>query len=110
MKPLPKAKTSVHFAKILDAPLLASPEKRNRSNMTAKHPILTINEIEKRFDAEWILLADPIADKSLEVRSGRVLFHGKDRDEVYREAIRLKPRRFAMLYTGRLPKGTAIVL
>ena len=33
-----------------------------------------------------------------------------DRDEVYREAVRLRPKRFAMLYTGTLPKDTAVVL
>jgi len=46
----------------------------------------------------------------LEVQSGKVLSHSKDRDEVYREAVRLRPKRFAMLYTGTLPRDTAIVL
>ena len=46
----------------------------------------------------------------LDVRSGKVLFHDKNRDEVYRRAVRLRPKNFAMLYTGKLPKDAAIVL
>lgn len=71
---------------------------------------LTLSQIEDHFDSEWILVGDPETDDALEVRSGVVLWHSKDRDEVYRKAVELRPRRFAMLYTGRMPKDTAIVL
>jgi hypothetical protein len=72
--------------------------------------VLTVGEIESRFDSEWVLVGDPETDETLQVQSGRVIYHSKDRDEVYRKAIDLKPKRFAMLYTGTLPKDTAIVL
>jgi hypothetical protein len=72
--------------------------------------VLTIGEMESQFHSEWILVGDPETDDSLHVQSGRVIYHSKDRDEVYRKAIALKPKRFAMLYTGTLPKDTAIVL
>lgn len=71
---------------------------------------LTISQIEKQFDSEWVLVEDPQTDETLKIRSGRVLWHSKDRDEVYRKAVELRPRRFAMLYTGKMPKDTAIVL
>ena len=72
--------------------------------------VLTITEIEAHFASEWVLVEDPQTNDALEVQSGKVLAHSKDRDEVYREAVRLRPQRFAMLYTGTLPKDTAIVL
>ncbi len=72
--------------------------------------VLTAAEIESQFRSEWVLVGDPETDDSLRVRSGRVIYHSKDRDEVYRKAIELRPKRFAMLYTGTLPKDTAIVL
>jgi len=72
--------------------------------------VLTISEIERQFDSEWVLVEDPQTNDALEVQSGRVRCHSKDRDEVYRKAVELRPRRFAMLYTGRMPEGTAIVL
>jgi hypothetical protein len=71
---------------------------------------LTFAEIESRFPSEWILVEDPVTDGALEVQSGTVVAHSKDREEVYREAVRLRPKRFATLYTGTMPKGTAIVL
>ena len=72
--------------------------------------VMTIEEIEAQFESEWILIEDPETNEALEVQSGKVLSHSKDRDEVYREAVRLRPKRFAMLYTGTLPRDTAIVL
>lgn len=56
------------------------------------------------------MLKEPQTDEFLEVQSGKVRFHSKDRDEVYREAVKLRPKRLAMLYTGDIPKDTAIVL
>jgi len=72
--------------------------------------LLSLAQIETQFDSEWVLVGDPETDEALEVRSGQVLWHSKDRDEVYRKAVELRPRRFAMLYTGRMPEDTAIVL
>jgi hypothetical protein len=72
--------------------------------------ILTIAQIEKRFDSEWVLVEDPQTNEALEVLRGTVRWHSKDRDEVYRKVLELQPRRFAMLYTGKMPEDTAIVL
>ena len=72
--------------------------------------VLTIEEIESQFKSEWVLVEDPQTNESLEVQRGKVLHHSKDRDEVYRKAVALRPKRFAMLYTGTISKDTAIVL
>ena len=71
---------------------------------------MTLAQMETQFDSEWILVGDPKTDDALEVQSGQVLWHSQDRDEVYRKAVELRPRRFAMLYTGRMPEDTAIIL
>ena len=72
--------------------------------------VLSIAEIEKLYDSEWVLVGDPVTDASMEVRGGKVLAHSRDRDEVYQVAVNLRPKRFAVLYLGKLPKDTAIVL
>ena len=72
--------------------------------------VLTISEIQTGFQSEWVLIQDPETDESLAVQAGKVLYHSKDRDEVYRKAVELRPKHFAMLYTGTIPKDTAIVL
>ena len=72
--------------------------------------VMTVAEIESRFTSEWVLVENPEMNESLEVQGGKVLYHSKDRDEVYRKAVELRPKRFAMLYTGTIPENTAIVL
>ena len=71
---------------------------------------MTIKEMQARFAGEWILVADPQTNEALEVLKGKVLQHGPDRDEVYRQAVTRRPKRCAILYTGELPQDTAVVL
>jgi hypothetical protein len=71
---------------------------------------LTVEEIRARFDSEWVLLGEVDADPTPHVRGGKVLFHSKDRDEVYEQAIIMRPGRFAILYTGTMPADMAILL
>jgi hypothetical protein len=72
--------------------------------------VLSISEIEAKFDSEWVLIEDPRTDDALEVRGGTVRCHGKDREEVYRRAVEIRPKRFAIVYTGRMPQDTEIIL
>lgn len=71
---------------------------------------MTIEEIRSQFDSEWILLEDPETDEALEVLSGKVIHHSRDRDEVYRKAVSLRPKRSALVYTGEIPEDTAVAL
>jgi hypothetical protein len=72
--------------------------------------VMTIGEIESEFDSEWVLVEEPETNEQLEVLKGKVLHHSKDREEVYRKAVNLRPKRSAILYTGRIPEGTVVVL
>jgi hypothetical protein len=72
--------------------------------------VMTIKEIKARFRSEWVLVEDPQTTESLEVTAGKVLWHSKDRDEVYRKARELRPKHSAILFTGKLPPDSAIVL
>jgi hypothetical protein len=72
--------------------------------------ILSAQEIQARYDGEWVLIGDPEVDASLNVQRGRVLWHSKNRDEVYRQARLLKPKHCAFLFVGRLPKDAEVVL
>jgi hypothetical protein len=71
---------------------------------------MTIEEIELQFESEWVLIEDPHTDDLLQVLGGKVLHHSKDRDEVYRKAVSLRPKRSAIVYTGEIPEETAVVL
>ena len=71
---------------------------------------MTMSEMKSRFRSEWILIGDPDTDSELNVLGGKVLCHSRDRDEVYRKALLLRPARSAFMYTGRMAKNAAIIL
>lgn len=72
---------------------------------------LTYPEIEQRYPSEWVLIDQPQTDEFNRVIAGTVVFHSKDRDEVYRYLLALRPKYFAVRYTGPIPApGTTIIL
>ena len=71
---------------------------------------MAIEEIEAPFDSEWVLIEDSQTDEKLKALGGRVLHHNRDRDEVYRKAVSLRPQRSGIVYTGEIPEETAVVL
>lgn len=71
---------------------------------------ITFAEIKKQYDGEWVLIVDLVTTKKLEIVRGRVAWHSKDRDEVYRKAMELRPKHSAVLYVGKIPKGRVIIL
>lgn len=72
--------------------------------------ILSLAEIQERFPGEWVLLEDPQTSESLDITGGKVLWHSRDRDEVYRKARELRPKHSAIVYMGKLPDEVAVVL
>lgn len=72
--------------------------------------LLTLAEIEKLYPSEWILIEDPQTNEALVVEAGRVCFHSKDRDEVYRKLVELRPKHFAMHFSGQIPEDVVVIL
>lgn len=72
--------------------------------------LMTFDDMMQRFKSEWILVSDPEVDEHFHVVRGKVVFHSKDRDEVYRQIVERRLKSSATLYTGQMPENTAIVL
>jgi hypothetical protein len=72
--------------------------------------VMTMKEIKKRFDQEWVLLEDCVCTKDLSVKSGRVLTHSKKKNVVYKSLKKLKPHNFAVFYIGEPPEDMVYVL
>lgn len=72
--------------------------------------VLTLADITTRFDSEWILLEDPVRDRGGQITGGKVVWHSKDRDEVYQKAVELRLKHSAFHYTGEIPEDMVIVL
>ena len=70
---------------------------------------MTCEQIKARFDSEWVLVGEPETDEALNIRR-TVLHYSKDREEVYRRALELRAPRAAVMYTGTIPEGTAVVV
>ena len=71
--------------------------------------IMTAEEINARFESEWVLVADPETEENLTVTRGKVLWHGKNKAELHECMRKLPtPSSVAVLYTGRISKEDAI--
>jgi hypothetical protein len=82
-----------------------------KSKARKRNPVVqNREEIYAQYPSEWLLIADPVSDKQFNLVRGRVIFHSKDRDAVYRRAVRLRPKHFATLFTGKPSNKTEFVL
>lgn len=73
--------------------------------------LLTWEEIERRFAGEWVVIDDLEVTAELEIVRGRVVYHGKDRDEAELQATAKGLKSFTVWYVGeRIPEGTVVIL
>lgn len=72
--------------------------------------ILSIEEINARFDGEWVMLLDPMIGENQVVVGGKLACHSKDREEVYDTGVRLRPKSCAFLYIGKPDKDMVFLL
>ena len=71
---------------------------------------ISFAEIKEKFDGEWVLIVDPVTTKDLDIVEGKVLWHSKDRDEVYRKAMEFRPKHSAVLFVGQPPQRMEFAL
>jgi len=71
---------------------------------------LTIAQLKKRHDGEWVLLDRLVTTRTGALRAGAVLAHSRDRDEVHRRMLALRPRRFALRFFGKRAKHVVYAL
>jgi hypothetical protein len=62
--------------------------------------VLTMEQINEKFNSEWVLIEQPETAPGPIVLGGRVRYHSKDRDEVDRFVMQLRPKDYAVFYIG----------
>ena len=68
--------------------------------------VLTLPEIEARYPDEWVLLAEPVWDGDIDLKTGVVVFHSADREAVWEADRRLGLWSSAVLFmSDKLPPG-----
>ena len=68
------------------------------------------NDIKKNFENQWVLIEVKNVDESFNVLEGEVLAHSKDKDEIYQELLKIRPKEFSIEYTGEVPEDLAVVM
>lgn len=71
---------------------------------------LSIDEINRRFEGQWVLLEDPEIAEDEEVLSGTLLFYSPDRDALGERALQLRPRHSAIFFVGEPDPNLIYVL
>jgi hypothetical protein len=67
-------------------------------------------DIKKIFEDEWVLIKVDKVNEDFSLLEGEVLANSKDKDEVYRKLLEMKPKEFMIEYTGEIPEDLAVVL
>ena len=71
--------------------------------------VLSIEEIEKRYAPDWVLINNPQSDDNLKLLGGEVISAGKDRNELYCKATELRLTHIAVHYLGTWPDNEDMV-
>jgi len=74
--------------------------------------ILLIQEINQKYDGEWVFLINCTADEKGNINTGEVAIHSKSRDEVFREMqkYRAVDTLSSIRYVGKVPEGVVVIL
>ena len=73
--------------------------------------VMTRAEIEAQFPDEWVLVLNPDVGPDQVVRSGTLVAHSKDRDEIDRMAVEAPARQIAVWFNGDpFPPGVKVWL
>ncbi len=67
-------------------------------------------EIVETFKDEWVLIDVKEVDENFNLTEGDVIAHSKDKEEIYRKLLELRPKKFSIEYTGKIPEDLAVVL
>lgn len=72
--------------------------------------ILSYQEIQRRYDGEWVLIAYQSLDENLKPIAGKVIAHSIDRDEVYSALSKRGNQGVAIECFAKIPEDMAFIL
>lgn len=75
-----------------------------------KEKLSTWKSIQKKYPDEWVLLKNPVVDKSQWIKKGIVVAHAKTRRELHYINMALKLHTAACLYTGELVPNNFVLM
>lgn len=72
--------------------------------------LVNIPEMKKKYNNEWVLIADPVYDKANKIKKGRVIFHSEDRERIDKAMLEAGENNIAIKYLGAIDKDLSVIL
>lgn len=71
---------------------------------------ITFEEMQRRYDGEWLLIAPKEVDEELQVVKGEVLAHSHKQEDIYQALLTLEEQPLAIEYVGQVPEDLGFIL
>ena len=71
---------------------------------------MKMEEIEKKYQGEWVLIEYIKLNDDLSVIEGEVIAHSVDKNLIYKEQLRHKNKKLSIEYLGTVPQDWAVML
>ena len=71
---------------------------------------MTFEEMQRRYNGEWLLIAPKEVDEDLQVVKGEVLAHSREQEDIYQALESLEEQPLAIEYVGQVPKNLGFIL
>ena len=71
---------------------------------------MKMEEIQKRYTGEWVLIEYTMLDEQLNVVEGEVIAHAPSKEEIYCQLLKTSGKDVAIEYLGEVPEDLAVML
>lgn len=72
--------------------------------------IMTFEEMQHRYNGEWLLIAYTEVDEDMQIIAGEVLAHSPVQEEIYKVLESVQEQPLAIEYVGKVPEDLAFIL
>jgi short subunit fatty acids transporter len=72
--------------------------------------VISLTEMQRLYNGEWVLIVNASLDQNLEVVSGKVVAHSPDVESIYRALALTKGVEASIEYIGQVPDDFAAIL
>ena len=72
--------------------------------------LLSISQMKRKYQDEWVLIVDPVYDKGNRIKKGRVFSHSEDGEKIDGAMLKSKENNIAIRYLGTLDKDLSVIL
>lgn len=64
----------------------------------------------EQYKDEWVLIDVKETNEDFTIKEGNVIAHSKDKEDIYKKLLEIRPKNFSIEYAGKIPENLAVVL